>query len=162
MSPGRKFTVQPRVFVLQVALVGISWLAGVATADPHPSGLDLSAFTGRVVYLDFWASWCVPCRKSFPWLQGLNDTYEHDGVTVLAIDVDSDRADAERFLRRFHPSFEVRFDPSGALAQQFNIVGMPTSVLIDRHGVQRFRHIGFEPADAQTYEKQLRDLIAER
>jgi thiol-disulfide isomerase/thioredoxin len=91
----------------------------------------------------------------------LSKAYASNGLTVLAIDVDSDRADGDRFLRRFHPGFEVRFDSSGALAEQYKVTGMPTSVLIDRHGVERFRHIGFQPADAAVYEAQVRQLLAE-
>jgi cytochrome c biogenesis protein CcmG, thiol:disulfide interchange protein DsbE len=147
------------VIVLQ-ALLGCAACLGAAVASP-PTGLDLSAFKGRVVYLDFWASWCEPCRKSFPWMETLTKANERNGLTVLAIDVDTDRADGDRFLRRFHPSFDVRFDPSGALAEQFKVIGMPTSVIIDRHGVQRFRHIGFQPADSKTYEAQVRELLAE-
>jgi cytochrome c biogenesis protein CcmG, thiol:disulfide interchange protein DsbE len=145
--------------VLQ-AVLGCAACFGTAAAPP-PMDLDLSAFKGRVVYLDFWASWCEPCRKSFPWMQTLKNTYAPNGLTVLAVDVDSERAEGDRFLRRFHPSFDVRFDPSGALAEQFKVIGMPTSVLIDRHGVERFRHIGFQPADTQAYEAQVRKLLAE-
>jgi thiol-disulfide isomerase/thioredoxin len=122
--------------------------------------LDLDSYRGRVVYLDFWASWCAPCRESFPWMQAMKDTYERRGLTVVAVNLDHDRADAERFLQQFHPNFEVRFDPKGALAEHFKVEGMPTSVLIDRQGVPRFTHIGFRPTDREAYESQLRDLLA--
>ena len=94
-------------------------------------------------------------------METLRKTYERNGLTVLAVDVDSDQADGDRFLRRFHPGFDVRFDPSGTLAEQYKVTGMPTSVLIDRHGVQRFRHIGFQPVDTASYEAQVRQLLAE-
>ena len=148
-----------RFFVWQ-AVLGCAACLGTAFASP-PSVVDISAFQGRVVYLDFWASWCEPCRRSFPWMETLRKAYEGKGLTVLAIDVDTDRADGDRFLRRFHPEFDVRFDSSGTLAEQYKVTGMPTSVLIDRHGVQRFRHIGFQPADAASYEAQVRQLLAE-
>lgn len=124
--------------------------------------LDLASFRGRVVYLDFWASWCVPCRQSFPWMQAMKNAYERDGLTVIAVNLDRNRTDAEQFLDRFHPDFNVRFDPEGALAERFKVEGMPTSVVIDRHGVPRFTHIGFRPADRETYERELRDLLAEK
>jgi cytochrome c biogenesis protein CcmG/thiol:disulfide interchange protein DsbE len=162
MPRGEGIMARLRILMLQAVLGVVVCLGLAATASAQSTTLDLDAFKGRVVYLDFWASWCVPCRKSFPWLQGLKNSYERDGLSVLAIDVDSDRTDADRFLLHFHPSFDVRFDPRGALAEQFKLVGMPTSVLIDRHGVQRYRHIGFEPADAPSYEKQVRELLAER
>ena len=147
-----------RFFVWQ--MLGCAACLGTAFAS-SPSVLDIGTFQGRVVYLDFWASWCEPCRRSFPWMETLKKAYEGKGLTVLAIDVDTDRADGDRFLRRFHPGFDVRFDSSGTLAEQYKVTGMPTSVLIDRHGVQRFRHIGFQPADTASYEAQVRQLLAE-
>jgi thiol-disulfide isomerase/thioredoxin len=124
--------------------------------------LDLAALRGRVVYLDFWASWCAPCRQSFPWMQAMKNTYEPQGLSVIAVSLDHDRADAERFLRKFHPDFEVRFDPQGLLAEQFKVAGMPTSVVIDRHGVMRFSHIGFQPADERAFANELQRLLAEK
>jgi len=126
------------------------------------TSLDLKSLHGRVVYLDFWASWCTPCRQSFPWMQAMKDAYEREGLSIVAINLDQDRDEAERFLQKFHPSFDVRFDPQGTLAEQFKVSGMPTSVVIDRHGDVRFTHIGFRPLDSETYEKQLRKLIAEQ
>jgi cytochrome c biogenesis protein CcmG, thiol:disulfide interchange protein DsbE len=117
---------------------------------------------GHVVYLDFWASWCVPCRQSFPWMEILQDTYRAQGLEIIAVNLDRDRADANKFLRRFHPPFEVRFDPSGELAEFYKVQGMPSSVLIDRHGVTRFTHVGFRPIDAPRYEAQVRELLAEQ
>jgi cytochrome c biogenesis protein CcmG, thiol:disulfide interchange protein DsbE len=131
-------------------------------AAAAPAGLDLQALRGHVVYLDFWASWCTPCRQSFPWMQSLEDSYRRAGLTVIAVDVDSDRADADRFLARFSPDFAVRFDPGGALAERFKVMGMPTSLLIDRRGVVRYRHIGFLPAETQSYEDEVRQLLDER
>lgn len=133
----------------------------VTTSDGSTT-LDLQALRGRVVYLDFWASWCVPCRQSFPWMQAMKDAYERTGLSVVAINLDQQRDDADRFLEKFHPSFEVRFDPQGTLAEQFRVSGMPTSVVIDRHGAVRYTHIGFRAGDSATYEQQLRQLIDEK
>jgi thiol-disulfide isomerase/thioredoxin len=124
--------------------------------------LDLSALKGRVVYLDFWASWCGPCRQSFPWMEILKDTYGPQGLEIVAVNLDGDRADAEKFLRQFHPTFDLRFDPKGDLAELYKVRGMPSSVLIDRHGVTRFTHVGFRPVDARVYEAQVRELLAEK
>jgi cytochrome c biogenesis protein CcmG/thiol:disulfide interchange protein DsbE len=66
--------------------------------------------------VDFWASWCGPCKQSFPWMQTMKDTYDRQGLTVIAINLDLDRADADKFLGQFHPTFEVRFDLKGTLA----------------------------------------------
>ena len=123
--------------------------------------LDLTELRGRVIYMDFWASWCAPCRQSFPWMESMKKTYEAQGLTVIAVNVDHDRADADRFLQQFHPDFEVRFDPQGVWAEQFKVSGMPTSVIIDRHGTLRFTHVGFWPADSEVSAQQIRQLLAE-
>ena len=123
---------------------------------------DFSEFRGRVVYLDFWASWCGPCKQSFPWMQSLYGNYEKEGLTIVAVNLDADRGDAERFLRQFNPTFEVRFDPNGEIAESYHIKGMPATVLIDRHGVPRFAHVGFRPIDVSEYEGQVRELLAEK
>lgn len=124
--------------------------------------LDLSALRGRVVYLDFWASWCAPCRQSFPWMQAMKGEHEREGSTVITVNLDYNRADAERFLRRFHPDFNVQFDPQGELAEQFKVQGMPTSVIIDRYGVPRFKHTGFRAADREAYAQEIQGLLAEK
>jgi cytochrome c biogenesis protein CcmG/thiol:disulfide interchange protein DsbE len=139
-------------------LIGICLLAPFAQG----AGLDLSAYRGRVVYVDFWASWCGPCKQSFPWLQSMKDRYERQGLTVIAIDLDMDRADADKFLDRFHPTFDVRFDPKGELAEFYRVQAMPSSILIDRHGVTRFEHEGFRPIDSALYEAQVRELLGEK
>jgi cytochrome c biogenesis protein CcmG, thiol:disulfide interchange protein DsbE len=123
--------------------------------------LDLTQYRGRVVYLDFWASWCAPCQQSFPWMQSLKSTYESRGLTVLAINLDRKRADADRFLAIRQTSFEVRFDAEGEIARAFAIQGMPTSIIIDRRGAVRFTHVGFKPADGSAYETQIQQLLAE-
>jgi thiol-disulfide isomerase/thioredoxin len=133
----------------------------MSAATVFAAPLDLSALRGRVVYLDFWASWCGPCRQSFPWMESMKKAYEAQGLTVLAINVDHDRADAERFLKIFHPDFEIRFDPQGSWAEEFEVSGMPSSVIIDRHGVVRFTHVGFWPAQAEDSVQQIRELLAE-
>ena len=116
-----------------VGLLGLLLLGTIARA----ADLDLSAYRGRVVYLDFWASWCGPCKQSFPWMQTMKDTYDRQGLTVIAVNLDMDRADADKFLERFRPTFEGRFDPKGKIAIFYKVQAMPSSVLIDRHGVTR-------------------------
>jgi len=134
------------------------WVSALQADAP----LGLDGFRGRVLYLDFWASWCGPCRQSFPWMQTMKETYESRGLTVLAVNLDTSRAEADRFLNRFHPTFDVRFDPKGDLAEQYKVQGMPSSVLIDRHGVTRFTHVGFRPVDGPIYEAEVRALLAEK
>jgi len=95
-------------------------------------------------------------------MQAMQTAYASQGLTVVAVDVDRDRADAERFLHQFNPSFDIRYDPAGVLAESFHVKGMPTSVIIDRHGVPRYTHTGFLPIDRAAYEKQLQEVLAKK
>ena len=142
-----------------IALTAFAALAGTSHAA---TALDLGAYRGRVVYLDFWASWCGPCKQSFPWMQSLQSTYGRRGLVVVAVDLDRDRADARRFLARFHPGFRIVYDPSGSLAKRYAVAGMPTTLLIDRRGRVRDRHIGFLPSKAAGYERQVERLLAQK
>jgi hypothetical protein len=92
----------------------------------------------------------------------MESTYAQQGLAVIAVNLDHDRADAERFLKRFQPNFDVQFDPQGVLAEQFKVAGMPTSVLIDRHGVPRYTHIGFRALDRQARATEIQQLLAEK
>jgi thiol-disulfide isomerase/thioredoxin len=141
-----------------LGLLGVLVLGTLAQA----ADLDLNAYRGKVVYLDFWASWCGPCKQSFPWMETLKDTYGRQGLAVIAVNLDMDRADADKFLDRFRPTFEVRFDPKGELAALYKVRAMPSSVLIDRHGVARFTHEGYRPVDGAAYETQVQELLAEK
>ena len=141
-----------------LGLFGVLLLGPIAQA----ADLDLSAYRGKVVYLDFWASWCGPCKQSFPWMETLKDTYDRQGLKVIAVNLDMDRSDADKFLDRFRPTFEVRLDPKGKLAAFYKVHSMPSSVLIDRHGVTRFTHEGYRPVDGATYEAQVQELLAEK
>jgi cytochrome c biogenesis protein CcmG/thiol:disulfide interchange protein DsbE len=149
-----KVTIMPRRFLL------LLFFAGAAAHAASP--IDINAFRGRVLYLDFWASWCAPCQQSFPWMQAMKDAHESDGLAVVAVNLDPHRLDADRFLAKWHPTFDVRFDPQGESAQRFQIHGMPSSLIIDRKGVVRFTHIGFRPIDRAVYEEELRQLLAEQ
>jgi cytochrome c biogenesis protein CcmG, thiol:disulfide interchange protein DsbE len=122
---------------------------------------DLLALRGQVVLLDFWASWCGPCQQSFPWMQTMKDRYGEAHLVILAVNLDHTRADADKFLSRLRPGFNVRFDSSGASARHFNVHTMPTSLLIDRQGMVRFTHVGFRTADESRYEDEIRSLMAE-
>jgi cytochrome c biogenesis protein CcmG/thiol:disulfide interchange protein DsbE len=145
---------------MRFILMSICWAVSVPAHAVSP--LDLTGFHGRVVYLDFWASWCGPCRQSFPWMETMRSAYEVQGLKIVAVNLDKYRADADKFLGQFHPVFDVRFDPKGELAELYKVQGMPLSVLIDRHGVVRFTHVGFRLIDGAIYEAQLRELLAEK
>ena len=132
-------------------------LSGVAGA----SDLELNAYRGKVVYVDFWASWCGPCRQSFPWLDGLIHSYRSQNFVVIGVNVDKDRDRAEHFLNEFPAEFPIVYDPKGELASAYNVAGMPSGILIDRTGHVRFQHAGFSEKQKELYEQQLQSLLAE-
>jgi cytochrome c biogenesis protein CcmG, thiol:disulfide interchange protein DsbE len=125
------------------------------------SDLDLSAYRGKVVYVDFWASWCAPCRESFPWLDGLVREYASKNFVVIGVNVDKDRDRAERFLNETPADFPIVYDPHGDLAAAYKVAGMPSAILIDRAGHVRFQHAGFSAKQKGLYEDQLQTLLAE-
>lgn len=124
--------------------------------------LDLAAHKGKVVYVDFWASWCGPCRQSFPWMKAMHEKYGKDGLVIIAVNVDQERKLADAFLAEFNPAFTVLFDDKGALASQFKVQTMPSSYLLDRQGKPRFKHLGFHEAKREQYEKEFQQLLAEQ
>jgi peroxiredoxin len=95
-------------------------------------------------------------------METMKSTYSAQGLEIVAVDLDTNRAEADKFLHRFHPTFDVRFDPKGDLAELYQVQGMPSSILIDRHGVARFTHVGFRPVDGAIYEEQVRELLSEK
>ena len=92
----------------------------------------------------------------------MKNAYEGQGLEIVAVNLDRNRAEADKFLKQFHPTFDVRFDPKGELAELYKVQGMPSSVVIDRHGVTRFTHVGFRPIDGAVYEAQVRELLSEK
>ncbi len=114
----------------------------LATTD---GSVTLQSLRGRVVLIDFWASWCGPCRRSFPWLTDVHQRYAGRGLTVLAINLDKRRELADQFLQEFKPPFQVAFDPSGSTAEAFRVSGMPSSFLIGPDGSILYSHAGFDP-----------------
>ena len=139
-------------------LLSLLPLAGTARA----ADLDLSAYRGKVVYLDFWASWCTPCRLSFPWMNEIQQSYGRDGLVVIGVNVDHDRALADEFLRASSPDFKIVYDPNGAIAGQYNFRDMPTSVLIGRDGKVHFTHDGFFPAKEGAYAADILALLNQK
>ena len=124
--------------------------------------LNLSAYKGKVVYIDFWASWCGPCRQSFPWMKTLQDEKAKEGLVIIAVNVDQEKKLADDFLAEFSPSFKIIFDPEGKLATEFKVAGMPSAYIIGRDGKPRFKHIGYHNDKRDQYEKEIQTLLDEK
>lgn len=139
----------------------------IALAEPAPDftlpgkegPVKLSALRGKVVYLDFWASWCGPCRQSFPWMNELQRLYGGQGFTVVAVNLDKERELAARFIEGTKPTFTIAYDAEGSVAESYRVQGMPSSYLIDVNGEIRSRHVGFREKDREDLEYQIRSLI---
>ena len=121
--------------------------------------LDLKSHQGKVVYLDFWASWCKPCQKSFPWMNSLLTRYPAEAFTVITINLDAESEAMHHFLSKVNADFDIYHDPSGQIAEQFKIEGMPTSYLIDASGKVVKKHIGFYTKQIEKYEREIEELL---
>ncbi len=120
--------------------------------------IDLSEFKGKVVYLDFWASWCDPCKRSFPWMNKLQEQYGHNGFEIVAVSLDEDRQDAEKFLARVPANFTVAFDETGKTAESYKLKAMPSSYLIDRQGRLVHKSVGFRNEVKKIIEAKIQEL----
>lgn len=138
-----------------LALVGVSGAFAGSEAD----ALDLERYQGQVVLLDFFASWCEPCRHSFPWMQEMQQRYRDDGLVVIAVNLDNDDAAASRFLDRFPVDFRIVFDRGRWLARDYEITGIPSSVLIGRDGQVISRQAGHKVRHQGRYERELQAAL---
>jgi len=123
--------------------------------------LDLSQYENKVVYIDFWASWCRPCRKSFPWINAMQKKYQDQGLVVIGINLDSDIEKAYNFLKQTPAEFKLVSDPKGTLADQYKLIGMPSSLVLDVNREVRHRHVGFKKSIIDEYEKSIVMLLNE-
>ncbi len=148
--------------LLAVFFSSTSFSAGT-TPDFELEGLNgkvtLSEYKGKVVYLDFWASWCDPCLKSFPWLNDIQTRLKKKGFRVIAVNLDTKRADADKFLNELKPNFDIAFDPSGDVADMYELQGMPSAYLIDRNGELHSTHMGFREKDIPLLEREIEALL---
>lgn len=165
----RHFPRITRKLCLPVLIVTTLLTQGVMAKQPAPDLLlttatgqhKLSDYQGQVVYLDFWASWCKPCQRSFPWMNAMQQKYAGRGFTVLAINVDTDRKLADQFLSMLPATFPVAFDPEGTAPALYKVPGMPTSYLIDHTGQLRLAHQGFHIQKQDQYEQEIVALLEE-
>ncbi len=136
-------------------------LAGLCTPAEAAASFDLARYRGKVVYVDFWASWCGPCKLSFPFMQELAGRYPAGDLAVVTVNVDRQRGAADAFLRQVRSSLPVIYDAAGDLAQTWKVADMPTSLVFDRKGAMRFRHQGFFPGKVREYEGHVAQLVQE-
>ncbi|MEJ2046118.1 MAG: TlpA disulfide reductase family protein [Reinekea sp.] len=130
-------------------------------AAASAESFNVSDYKGQVVYLDFWASWCGPCRASFPWMNTIQKRYQSQGLQVIAVNLDQESELAADFLKQFPASFTIFYDPEGVLAQQYKVTSMPHSFLIDRSGQLVSSHKGFRQSKKAEYEQEIQALLAE-
>lgn len=162
------------ICLVTLALLGAAPLAGAVDAGSpappfdlpvfgaHDRHMALSNLHGKVVLLDFWASWCGPCRQSFPLYEQLRAELPAKEFTLIAINLDEMDAGPMAFLAEHPVHYTSLADPSGEIAKAYGLRGMPTSFVIDRDGIVRGRHTGFKPADIDAVRKEIKELIDNR
>ncbi|MDH5368975.1 MAG: TlpA family protein disulfide reductase [Gammaproteobacteria bacterium] len=149
------------IFILSI-LLGLSVHASPITSIPLKTdngNIKLSDFNGTVIYLDFWASWCIPCRKSFPWMNDIQKKFGNKGFKVIAVNLDEEHNKAKAFLDKIPANFTIAYDPDGVSATAFKVKGMPSSYLIDRTGNIISSHIGFREKEIPTMENKIKLLL---
>jgi len=161
--------------MLRVAVLLCAALAGGAAAAaasgpapgftlPARSGgqLSLASLRGQVVLINFWATWCGPCRQEMPLLEQIYQRYRGLGFTLLGVNVEEDSAELEQFLRDTPVSFPVLLDQGNDVSRLYEVTAMPSTVIVDRKGEIRFIHYGYKPGTESQYQDQVRALIREK
>ncbi|MDH5328226.1 MAG: TlpA family protein disulfide reductase [Gammaproteobacteria bacterium] len=166
-----QFTKQTRITLFRQILIIVLLLLlslGVQAAAPaftlkdlNGQNVSLKQFKGEVVYLDFWATWCPPCRKSFPWMDQMHQRYKDLGLKIIAVSLDGKRDVIDKFLKENPVKFLILHDPDGKVADAYKLKGMPSSYLIDRQGNIRVTHAGFRDKDKSKLESSFKELLAE-
>ena len=123
--------------------------------------LKLSEYAGNVVLLNFWASWCAPCRQEMPLLNDLHNKYEKLGFVILGVNVEEQTGKARSYIADRPVDFPILFDDQNTVSKQYNVIAMPTTVMIDRNGNIRYLHQGYKPGDEKKYKKMIKKLIRE-
>ncbi|WP_404842682.1 TlpA disulfide reductase family protein [Colwellia sp. Bg11-12] len=148
------------IFITSLCLSNVSFAETSAEKNVLQNFETLiSSHKGKVIYLDFWASWCGPCRKSFPWMNNIQDKYQQQGLVIISVNVDNNKALADKFLAEIPANFTVFYDPKGKVARQFKLKGMPSSYIIDRSGKVVSPHVGFSQSKKTKYEQELIALL---
>jgi cytochrome c biogenesis protein CcmG, thiol:disulfide interchange protein DsbE len=128
-------------------------------ADLKQENVQLAGLKGKVVYLDFWASWCAPCRQTFPWMNDMHAKYGKEGLAIVAVNLDQRKQDMDKFLAKFPAEFTVVLDTQRKVGKLYGIDALPMSFLIDREGVVRARYRGAGEGHAQTAEAGIKSAL---
>ncbi len=156
--------------VLAVVLLSVPVLAADATGPAAEFNLksrdgamvSLGGLKGQVVLINFWATWCGPCRKEMPLLEQIQKKYAPLGFTMVGINVEEDTRLMDTFLKDVPVSFPVLLDPANGVSKLYNVSAMPSTVIVDRKGNVRFIHQGYKPGDESKYQDMIRQLIREK
>ncbi|HEU4487382.1 MAG TPA: TlpA disulfide reductase family protein [Povalibacter sp.] len=145
------------------SMVGASSALAPSFSLPSRSGdmVSLDKLRGKVVMLNFWASWCGPCRQEMPLLDQMHKRYSSLGFTMIGVNVEANTADAEKWLQQTPVSFPVLFDKENKVSKLYDVNAMPSTVFIDRKGNVRALHRGYKPGDESEYLNQIRALLKE-
>ena len=154
------------------AVFALPAFAATTSSGPAPAfqlsgrngkAIDLSQFKGQVVMINFWATWCGPCRQEMPLLEDIYKKYKPMGFTMLAVNVEPDSAAAEAWLSKLSKpvTFPVAFDTESKVSKLYKVAGMPSTVFVDRKGNFRVMHKGYKPGDENFYLTQIRSMLKE-
>lgn len=157
---------------IAVCVVSLSVMANVGASEGQTApdftlksrageNVKLNELRGTVVLVNFWASWCGPCRTEMPLLDDLYQEYRDYGFTILGVNLDEERAQAEKLLEKVPVSFPILFDPTNSTTETYNVDAMPTTVLIDRNGVIRHHHRGYKDGYMDKYASEVKALVLE-
>jgi peroxiredoxin len=132
----------------------------IGLTDLSGRNVSLASLSGKVVLVDFWASWCKPCEEELPVLERLYARYKKDGFVIVGVSVDKDASKVSRFLRRTKLSFPIVHDANGVVAERYRPEKMPSSYLVNRAGMVSYVQKGFRQADAATLESEINKALA--
>ena len=150
-----------RTSILLILLLSIASSSHVHASEPAGATLQasqLAPYKGEIVLVDFWASWCGPCRRSFPWLNDMQAKYGDQGFKVVGVNLDKHKDDALGFLERYPAKFDILYDDA-TLARHFEVETMPSSFLLDRNGTIIHRHRGFTTKRAPVFEAEIAAVL---
>jgi peroxiredoxin len=159
-----------RIAGLAALLIALPLFGAVDTNLPAPdftlngqSGkpVALDQFKGQVVMLNFWASWCGPCRQEFPLLDDIYKKYNKLGFIMIGVNVEPDSKAANDWLKQTPVTFPILYDTDSKVSKLYGVAGMPSTVIVDRKGTVRMIHRGYQPGDEQQYLTSIRTLVRE-